>query len=297
MRALNVFLAGLCFALCTAVAVAAPKLPVRDRVDGLVVDYANIIPDDEEAQLESRMLALEKKTGVEFAVVTVQSLQGYEIEEYANGLFRYWGIGKQDVNNGILFLYSASENRRRIEVGPRLQGFFTDAVAKTLLVKTRPYFRGGDTGAGMVVISNQIVSIVDENSEVEALVKKAPPAAKRPTSSAGAAYLFLAFSIMGIIVLCAVALSMILGVRRKQQYVSVHHSYREPLRSGPRSPSRGDYGSRRSDPDDISTGAVMGFGFGAGVGNTGPLNDGPTNDSPSGFDFGGGVSDGGGASD
>ena len=69
---------------------------------------------------------LEKQTGAQIVVVTVQNLEGQSLEEYATELFRNYGIGDKEKNNGVLLLCAYEERQFRIEVGYGLEGTLTD---------------------------------------------------------------------------------------------------------------------------------------------------------------------------
>lgn len=104
-----------------------------------VYDGAGYMPDIERrALLNQRLLAFERDShGIQLAVVTVQNTDGKSLEEYANGIFRAWGIGQQGQNNGMLLLISrqadASRNKSRIEVGYGLEDRLTDAQCSRII--------------------------------------------------------------------------------------------------------------------------------------------------------------------
>ena len=92
-----VFLAAAWLFLIAMPAAAAPTFP---PLTGRVVDDAGILSDDTKAQLTSMLAQQEKQTGDQVVVVTLKSLQGYDIEDYGYQLGRYWGIGQKGKNNG-----------------------------------------------------------------------------------------------------------------------------------------------------------------------------------------------------
>lgn len=79
------------------------------------------------------LVQLEKDTTAEVAVVTINTIEGQNIDDYANKLFNKWGIGKKDKNNGILFLIDLGDRKTRIEVGYGLESVITDEVAQNIL--------------------------------------------------------------------------------------------------------------------------------------------------------------------
>ncbi|HET7084764.1 MAG TPA: TPM domain-containing protein [Rhizomicrobium sp.] len=144
MRFLAATLAFLC--LLTP-AWAAPKFPV---LTGRVVDDANILSADTKADLTQKLAALEQKTSRQLVVVTLPSLQGYEISDYGYQLGRAWGIGQGKLNNGILFLVAPHEHKTRIEVGYGLEPIITDAFSSVVIQsQVLPKFRAGDFNGGV----------------------------------------------------------------------------------------------------------------------------------------------------
>src|SRR5580658_1795422 len=144
MRLLAVLFALFCFA---APAAAAPTFPA---LTGRVVDGANILSDATKSDLDSKLAALEAKTSRQLVVVTIPSLQGYEISDYGYQLGRAWGIGQAKLNNGVLFIIAPNEHKARIEVGYGLEPILTDALSEVILQSAvLPKFRTGDYNGGV----------------------------------------------------------------------------------------------------------------------------------------------------
>jgi TLP18.3/Psb32/MOLO-1 phosphatase superfamily protein len=66
---------------------------------GRVVDQANIMTPQSRAAVETKLKDLEDKSSIQLVVATVKSLQGGDIETYANELFRFWKLGEAKKNN------------------------------------------------------------------------------------------------------------------------------------------------------------------------------------------------------
>ena len=110
------------------------KIPIPTvKEDVYVYDEDNIIDDDVEDEINGILVDLEEKTEAEFVVITVEDLQGYEIEDYANELFNTLGIGKDNEDNGVLLLISRSDERVRLEIGRGLEGCLNDAKCGRIL--------------------------------------------------------------------------------------------------------------------------------------------------------------------
>lgn len=143
-RALIVLIAA---GLWAAAALAAANFP---PLTGRVVDQAKILSPIEVADLERKLADLEQKSGIQLVVATVPSLDGQEIEPYANQLFRAWKLGEAKKNNGVLLLIAPKERRMRIEVGYGLEGTLTDAVSSLIIANAiAPRFRAGDFNGGV----------------------------------------------------------------------------------------------------------------------------------------------------
>ena len=78
---------------------------------GFVNDFAGVMDAGQRQQLEGALRAFEQETSHEIVVATVKTLDGDDIDLYANRLYREWGIGKKGENNGALFLVSLEEKK------------------------------------------------------------------------------------------------------------------------------------------------------------------------------------------
>ncbi|MGA7310301.1 MAG: TPM domain-containing protein, partial [Pseudolabrys sp.] len=138
MRPAVVIVALLCV-IATGFALHLPAL------SGRIVDQANIIQPATRSAIEQKLADLETKSGIQIAVATVTSLEGQDIEPYANELFRSWKLGEKTKNNGVLLLVAPNERRVRIEVGYGLEGTLTDALSKVIIANAiTPRFKAGD---------------------------------------------------------------------------------------------------------------------------------------------------------
>lgn len=110
------------------------KIPIpKVEKDVYIYDEDNVIDDDVEEELNKMLVELEEKTGAEFAVVSVKSLLDRSIEEYANNLFNTLGIGKKGKDNGVLLLFSRSDEKVRLEIGRGLEGCLNDSKCGRIL--------------------------------------------------------------------------------------------------------------------------------------------------------------------
>ncbi|MGA9454869.1 MAG: YgcG family protein [Pseudolabrys sp.] len=143
------------FAIAPAFAINFPALT------GRVVDQANIIQPDTRVALEQKLADLEDKSGIQLVVATVMSLEGQEIEPYANELFRKWALGEKKKNNGVLLVVAPNERRVRIEVGYGLEGTLTDALSKVIISNAMtPRFKAGNFSEGISRGVDDIITVL-----------------------------------------------------------------------------------------------------------------------------------------
>ncbi|MDD4333063.1 MAG: TPM domain-containing protein [Patescibacteria group bacterium] len=146
----NCFLVFLfsCFLVFPVFAYTNPGQPT-----GYANDFAGVLAADQKQALENKLVQFEKDTSNEISIVTIASLDGDTIENFAVELFKDWGIGKKNKDNGVLLLVAINDRQMRIEVGYGLEGALTDAQSYWIINDImKPAFRennyyGGIDGA------------------------------------------------------------------------------------------------------------------------------------------------------
>ena len=163
MKILAAFVA---FFVLIAPAWAAPTFPA---LSGRVVDDAHILSDATKTDLDQKLAGLEQKTSRQLVVVTLASLQGYEISDYGYQLGRAWGIGQAKLNNGILLIVAPTEHKVRIEVGYGLEPIMTDAFSSVIIqTQILPKFRSGDFNGGVEAGTDALIQQLSlDTSEAE----------------------------------------------------------------------------------------------------------------------------------
>jgi uncharacterized protein len=139
------------FAWLLVATLQAPLLAAPLKPQGYVSDFANILTPEVRAELQALVRETEQRTSAEIAVVTVSSLDGETVEQYANRLFKEWGIGKKGADNGVLVLVAPSERKVRIEVGYGLEPVLPDGLAGQIIRSDfLPQFSNGDYPRGIL---------------------------------------------------------------------------------------------------------------------------------------------------
>ena len=128
---------------------------------GRVVDQAGVMDAQSKADVETKLKDLEDKSSIQLVVATVKSLQGSDIETFANELFRFWKLGEAQKNNGVLLLVAPAEHKVRIEVGYGLEGTLTDALSSVIIASAIiPRFKTNDFSGGIERGVDGIISVL-----------------------------------------------------------------------------------------------------------------------------------------
>lgn len=166
------WLAGL-FACLLATIAIAQEGPAFPALSGRIVDQAGLLDSAAETKLDAQLAAHEADTGNQIVIVTLKSLEGYAIADYANRLGRSWQIGTAENDNGVLLVVAPQERKVRIEVGYGLEGALTDALSSQIIRKEMlPAFRQDSYPRGIQQGVDSIIKAVAGEYQAE-------PASKR----------------------------------------------------------------------------------------------------------------------
>jgi uncharacterized protein len=152
------FLVGcLLLAVTSSLAVDFPPKPDPPR---LVNDFTSTLSPTELAQLESMLVRFNDSTSVEIAVVLLNTLDGYPIEQYAFELGQRWGIGDEKKNSGALLLIAKGDRKMFIATGYGMEGVLPDALARRIIDNDiKPYFKEGLFFEGIRAGTDKIMAV------------------------------------------------------------------------------------------------------------------------------------------
>jgi uncharacterized protein len=129
---------------------------------GRVNDNASVLSEATRNSLSEKLKEHETRTTNQIVVLTVPSLNGESIEDYAYNVFNEWKLGQKDKDNGILIVVVPDERRMRIEVGYGLEGTLPDILAGRIIQNIMaPRFREGDFDAGITEGVNAVIAILE----------------------------------------------------------------------------------------------------------------------------------------
>jgi len=150
--------------LCCSAAWALDTTKLQPQ--GYVSDFAHALDRSSAHALEAYCASVEQATGVQMAIVLVDSLEDEPIEDVTNRLFRQWGIGKKGKDDGILLLLAIKDHKQRAEVGYGLEGVIPDAYAGEVLRGIRPILRQGNYGGALLAAAQQFGSRIAQDKGV-----------------------------------------------------------------------------------------------------------------------------------
>ncbi|MFA0961005.1 YgcG family protein [Roseivirga sp. BDSF3-8] len=128
----------------------AQEFPEKPNPPRAVNDFAGILSGTEENQLESMLRQFNDTTSNAIVVVTIQTTGGQAIAQYGVELAHQWGIGRRDVDNGILLLVAVDDKDVNISTGYGVEGAVPDAIAKRIINnRILPAFRDGEYHRGI----------------------------------------------------------------------------------------------------------------------------------------------------
>lgn len=133
-----------------------------------VNDFVNIIDENDESEIMKIGVDLYEQTSAQIVVVTIDSLDGYDVDEYALELGRAWGVGSEEKDNGVVILLSLSDRQISIQVGYGLEGCLNDGkVGRILDNYAIPHLSNNDYSTGLVEAYKAVASVVREEYGVE----------------------------------------------------------------------------------------------------------------------------------
>jgi len=172
------------------VVLAATVIQAQSSIPQLtapVNDFANVINDSTERELDRRIRALQAASSDVVVVATVPTYKPYaDIDEYAVKIFENGGrgIGQKGKDNGLLIVVAVDDRKIRIEVGYDLEQFITDGFAgETIRDVITPQFRSGNYGAGLLAGTTTIINRIAQARNVTLQDVPPPPAPRRSTGS------------------------------------------------------------------------------------------------------------------
>jgi uncharacterized protein len=166
----------------TARAVDIRSLP---KPTGYVSDLAGVVSAPEKEQLEQFCTAVEQQLGVQFGLVTIDSIGDQPIRDFALDLARQWGVGIKKDNQGVLLLLVIKDRKSDIETGRGIEPYITDGFAGSTLRAMRPELRDGQYGAALLTAAQSMAAQIAQGKGIVFSGPLPPSPPPRPARGRG----------------------------------------------------------------------------------------------------------------
>lgn len=149
---------------------------------GYINDFAHVLNVGTISELNGTCREVDERSNAQIAVVTINTLDGRDPEEYARDLFTQWGIGPRATNRGVLIFLAVRDHKYRIEVGYGLESIISNEMAADFGREAVPLLRQGDFSAAIRLITLRVAGAIvhaadghttrDCYSTVHAIIKR-----------------------------------------------------------------------------------------------------------------------------
>jgi len=157
--------------------------PKSLQPQGYVSDFAGVMDAPTRAEINRYCAAVERATGAQIAIVTVKTVDGAPLEDFANELFRQWGIGPKESQEGVMLLFAIDDRHSRLEVGRGLEPVITDGASGALLREMRAPLRAGDYGGAFRIAAQRLGERIGKAKGVSIEEGDRPQSKERDNSS------------------------------------------------------------------------------------------------------------------
>jgi uncharacterized protein len=162
------------------------QLALAERVEQLrptnyLNDFAGAIDTSTAQQINALAAEVQQKTGAQIAVVTVHTLGGMEASDFANRLFKQWGVGQKGNDRGVLILLATDDHKYWTEVGYGLEPILPDGKVGGFGREMVPLLRANRTSDAVLLITKRVAQTIADDAHVTLNIER-PPAAPEPGS-------------------------------------------------------------------------------------------------------------------
>jgi len=173
-------LAALTVLLGSRIALAAVDIDKLPKPTGYVSDLARVVDPQAKSELEAFCTRVEQQLGVQFALVTIDTIGDQPIRDFALELGRKWGVGPKKDNQGVLLLLVIKDRKSDIETGRGIEPYITDGFAGGTLRAMRPDLRAGDYGQALLAGAQSMAAHIAQGKGIAFTGQIAPPERRGP---------------------------------------------------------------------------------------------------------------------
>jgi uncharacterized protein len=167
---------AIAFALLAVAAWAEPVSQLKPT--GYVNDFAHVLDQGTATQIENMCHQIDEQAHAQIALVTINTLDGSDIESYAVDLFRKWGIGNKSTDRGVLILYAIQDHRARIEVGYGLEPILPDGKVGGFQREAIPLMQSENYSQALLLVTSRVAQVIATDAGIQ--LANSPPPAPEP---------------------------------------------------------------------------------------------------------------------
>ncbi len=154
------------------------------RPTDYVNDFANILDQGTIKRLDDICQQIDQKAHAQIAVVTINSLDGSDIESYAVDLFKKWGVGSKASDHGVLILLAVQDRKYRIEVGYGLEPILPDGKVGGFGREAVPFLRQNNYSGAILLMTSRIADVIAQDAGIT-LTGARPEISEQPQEHLG----------------------------------------------------------------------------------------------------------------
>jgi len=136
------------------------------NVQGYVNDFAGVLDPATVEGLTRLCTEVDQKAKAQIAVVTIKTLEGDAVEDFANHLFQKWGVGYKGTDRGVMVLLAVGDHKYWTEVGYGLEPILPDGKVGGFGRDMVPLLRQGDYNGAVLQMLSQIAEVIAQDSHV-----------------------------------------------------------------------------------------------------------------------------------
>src|SRR5580704_11738765 len=164
-------------------ALAQQGIP-QSKPAGYVNDFAGVLSQSARVQLTALCAEVDQKAQAQIAIVTVKSLGGKPVEDYAIDLATKWGVGPKQSDRGVLILVATEDHKYWTTVGYGLEPILPDGKVGGFGREAIPYFRAGNYDAALLLMTRRVADVIAADKGVTLSVET-PSAPSVPEPAGG----------------------------------------------------------------------------------------------------------------
>src|SRR5207237_5138554 len=123
-----------------------------------------VLSDNTVNNLNQLCKQVDEKAHAQIAVVTVNSLDGSDVDSYAVDLFHKWGIGGKATDHGVLILLAVKDRRYRVEVGYGLEPILPDGKVGGFGREAVRYLRNNDDDGALLLLTSRVTQVIAQDA-------------------------------------------------------------------------------------------------------------------------------------